>query len=117
MAVDTKQKRASALSLLMPFMVCTPTNNFSGVVGSEKLSITYMYIGIDVDAVAEVAYPTSATKITAFCPSAFCNTAFQIVIVVKKGGSSKRRRDGELRDRLLSEDESILGIIVGFVTR
>jgi len=51
---------------------------------------------------------------TAFCPQAFCNTGFQILWNWLGDG---RRKASELRKRLLEEDESILSIIMGFVTR
>ena len=55
------------------------------------------------------------TQATAFCPSAFCNTAFQIEWVDAGGG--RRSRDILSRERLLREDEELLSVIVGFVVK
>jgi hypothetical protein len=57
MAVDTRFKRASVLSLLCPYMPTTHSDGVSGIDADERAGITWMYSGIllDVPAAAPLA--------------------------------------------------------------
>ena len=50
MAVDSRYKRASAISLVIPSMFTTHTDTTSGVDSEERWFVTWMYNGISVGA-------------------------------------------------------------------
>lgn len=54
MAVDDRHKRASAMSLLSPFMPTTNTDTTSGVDDEERWAVTWMYNGIAIGAAAAI---------------------------------------------------------------